>query len=89
MISPFKAVNPQPEVNSIEEHLPKSAGDPEFNDDETQRLLDQVLQQQRGFETAAPTCEDFICASRQPQKKSAGVDGVAPHLLLHLPGKLQ
>mmetsp|Transcript_35959 Transcript_35959/g.64316 ORF Transcript_35959/g.64316 Transcript_35959/m.64316 type:complete len:137 (-) Transcript_35959:211-621(-) len=89
MISPFRGVNPQPEVSCIEEHLPKFAGDPEFNDEGTQRLLNKMLHQRTGFGTATPMQEDFIGASRKPLKKSAGVDGVAPHLLQHLPRELQ
>ena len=78
LTSPFRAVNPQPDTSSAAEHLPKFAGDPEFNDEETRKLLDSVLPQQEGFRVDTPSWEAFQRASPQPVKKSSGVDCV-PH----------
>ena len=89
LTSPFRAVNPQPDASSAAEHLPKFAGDPEFNDEETRKLLDSGLQQQEGFKVDTPSWEAFQRASQQPVKKSSGVDCVPPHLIHHLPQELQ
>ena len=79
----------QPEEQSAQKLLPKFAGNPPCDPEQCKEILHKVVTQKTGFQTAPPSWEAFQKVVKQPQKKAAGPDQVAPHLVSWLPLDLQ
>ena len=64
------------------------AGDPHYDTQYCKELIRKHVRK-RKWDTHEPTWSEFQGCLRAPKNKSAGPDGVPPHLLRHLPLHLQ
>ena len=60
------------------------AGDPDYHPPYCRELIGKQVRK-RMWDTREPTWEEFHGCLCAPKNKSAGPDGVPPHLLRHLP----
>ena len=79
---------PQPPIGGTQHVLNHFAGDPTYDEDACQRLIRKHVRHHT-WNTSTPTYEEYLTCLRAPKNKSAGPDGVPPHLLRHLPNHIQ
>ena len=79
---------PQPLIGGTQHLLNHFAGDPTYDADACQRLIRKHVRHHT-WNTSTPTYEEYLRCLRAPKNKSAGPDGVPPHLLRHLPNQIQ
>ena len=79
---------PQPPIGGTQYVLNHFAGDPTYDEDACRQLIRKHVRH-RTWNTATPTYEEYLRCLRAPKNKSAGPDGVPPHLLRHLPDHVQ
>ena len=79
---------PQPPIGGTQYVLNHFAGDPTYDEDACRQLIRKHVRH-RTWNTTTPTYEEYLRCLRAPKNKSAGPDGVPPHLLRHLPDHVQ
>ena len=79
---------PQPPIGGTQHTLNHFAGDPHYDTQYRKELIRKHVRK-RKWDTHKPTWSEFQGCLRAPKNKSAGSDGVPPHLLRHLPLNLQ
>ena len=79
---------PQPPIGGTQYVLNHFAGDPTYDEDACRQLIRKHVRR-RTWNTTTPTYEEYLQCLRAPKNKSAGPDGVPPHLLRHLPDHVQ
>ena len=79
---------PQPPIGGTQYVLNHFAGDPTYDEDACRQLIQKHVRH-RTWNTTTPTYEEYLRCLRAPKNKSAGPDGVPPHLLRHLPDHVQ
>ena len=79
---------PQPPIGGTQYVLNHFAGDPTYDEDACRRLIRKHVRHHT-WNTTTPTYEEYLRCLRAPKNKSAGPDGVPPHLLRHLPNHIQ
>ena len=79
---------PRPSIGGTQHILNHFAGDPTYDDDTCQRLIRKHVRHHT-WNTTTPTYEENLRCLLAPKNKSAGPDGVPPHLLRHLPNHIQ
>ena len=79
---------PQHPIGETQHVLNHFAGDPTYDDDVCQRLIRKHVRHHT-WNTTTPTYQEYLRCPRAPKNKSAGPDGVPPHLLRHLPNHIQ
>ena len=79
---------PQPPIGGTQHVLNHFAGDPTYDEDACPRLIRKHVRHHT-WNTSTPTYEEYLKCLRAPKNKSAGPDGVPPHLLRHLPNHIQ
>ena len=79
---------PQPPIGGTQYVLNHFAGDPTYDEDACRQLIRKHVRH-RTWNTTTPTYEEYLRCLRAPKNKSAGPDGVCPHLLRHLPDHVQ
>ena len=78
----------QPPIGGTQYVLNHFAGDPTYDEDACRQLIRKHVRH-RTWNTTTPTYEEYLRCLRAPKNKSAGPDGVPPHLLRHLPDHVQ
>ena len=81
LVTPFRMAQRQLEEQFARKLLPKFARSPPWDPEQCKEILHKVLAQKTGFQTAPPSWETFQKVVKQLQKKAAGPDQVAPHLV--------
>ena len=79
---------PQPPIGGTQYVLNNFAGDPTYDEDACRRRIRKHVRHHT-WNTTTPTYEECLRCLRAPKNKSAGPDGVPPHLLRHLPNHIQ
>ena len=64
------------------------AGDPDYNPTYCRELISKHVRNCL-WDIRQPTWQEFHGCLHAPENKSAGPDGVPPHLLRHLPNDMQ
>ena len=79
---------PQPPRGGTQHVLNHFAGDSTYDEDACQRLIRKHIRHHT-WNTSVPTYDEYLKCRRALKNKSAGPDGVPPHLLRHLPEHIQ
>ena len=79
---------PQPPIGGTQHVFNHFAGDPSYDEDACQRPIRKHVRHHT-WNTSVPTFDEYLKCLRAPKNKSAGPDGVPPHLLRHLPEHIQ
>ena len=79
---------PQRPIGGTQYVLNHFVGDPTYDEDACRRLIRKHVRHHT-WNTTLPTYEEYLRCLRAPKNKSAGPDGVPPHLLRHLPNHIQ
>ena len=79
---------PQPPIGGTQHVLNHFAGDPTYGEVACQLLIRKHVRHHT-WNTSTPTFDKYLKCLRAPKNKSAGPDGVPPHLLRHLPNYIQ
>ena len=79
---------PQPPIGGTQHVLNHFTGDPTHDADACQRLIRKHVRHHT-WNSSTPTYEEYLRCLRAPKNKSAGPDGLPPHLLRHLPNHIQ
>ena len=78
----------QPPIGGTQHVLNHFAGHPTHDEDACQGLIRKHVQHHT-WNTSPPTYGEYLKYLRAPKNKSAGPDGVPPHLLKHLPNHIR
>ena len=79
---------PQPPIGAAQHVLNHFAGDPSYDEDACQRLIQKHVRLHT-CNTSIPTYHEHLKWLRAPKNKSGGPDRVPPHLLRDLPEHIQ
>ena len=79
---------PQPPIGGTQQSLNHFAGDPTYDEDACQRPIRNHIRHHT-WNTSTPAYDEYLKWPWAPKNKSAGPDGVAPHLLRQLPNHIQ